>query len=318
MKTYYLPLKLKSGLLSDLQSDTIYGHFCWRLLEQSGESILTEFINLYREGKPVFSLSDGLLLVDDNILFPKPFFHYNKPYFADETKKDKILKFVGNKDEKEEQFLSYGSLTAYLGNTKRAAQKNYNGKLMEESLRVNVQIDRDSLTSSDGKLFSYNPKYAAENVRFAVLINIFDEDSFSLFECAEVLKDVFETGFGKKKSSGYGQFEPGDLEEYKIDEPENTNAFVVLGNYLTAPEDAVTPIGYKINTKYGRLGEQLSLSDNPFKNPIAFLTAGSCFQTTKPEKEFFGRVTGEGQISPSFPEVTQFGIPFSLKFRYEG
>ena len=38
-----LKLKLKSGLLSELQSDTIFGHFAWRFKEEHGEEKLLEF-----------------------------------------------------------------------------------------------------------------------------------------------------------------------------------------------------------------------------------------------------------------------------------
>jgi len=63
-----LKLKLKSGLLSELQSDTIFGHFCWRMREQIGEDNLKKFISSYHENKPVFTISDGMI-EENNILF---------------------------------------------------------------------------------------------------------------------------------------------------------------------------------------------------------------------------------------------------------
>ncbi len=94
------------------------------------------------------------------------------------------------------------------------------------------------------------------------------------------------------------------------------NNFMVLGNYLPTDYVKALPIGYEINTKYGKLGEDLSQSENPFKNPIVFLTAGSCFQTDS-NKDFFGRVTDDGEISKSNPFAVQFGIPFSLRVKMD-
>src|SRR5690606_35840403 len=103
MKTYILTLKQKSGLLSELQSDTIYGHFCWRLKEKLGVDKLAEFISAYRNNKPVFTLSDGLLKVGDEIHFPRPYI-FSKPEIK-EKKADKITEFVERKKNKERNYL---------------------------------------------------------------------------------------------------------------------------------------------------------------------------------------------------------------------
>lgn len=322
MKTYILPLKQKSGLLSELQSDTIYGHFCWRLKERLGDEKLTEFISLYKNKKPVFILSDGLLQVNGEIRFPRPYI-FNKPEIK-QTKTEKVLEFVKRKANKERNYLTATELNSFLNSgevkiEEKNEPENSKGKrkskkpVLSEELRVSVQIDRSTFGSSEGRLFSYNPKYTREDVSYVVLFKVIDDSTYKSFECESILKEVFKVGFGKKKSSGYGQFNVGEITEYNsFKEPDDTNAFIVLGNYLPDESDEITPIGYDINTKYGKLGEELAQSENPFKNPIVFLTAGSCFQTNT-KKEFFGKISDEGKISPARKEVVQFGMPFSLK-----
>lgn len=321
MKTYILPLKQKSGLLSELQSDTIYGHFCWRLKERLGDEKLTEFISLYKNKKPVFILSDGLLQVNGEIRFPRPYI-FSKPEIK-KTKAEKVLEFVKRKANKERNYLTATELNSFLNSgvvkiEEKNEPENSKGKrkskkpVLSEELRVSVQIDRSTFGSSEGRLFSYNPKYTREDVSYVVLIKVIDDSTYKSFECESILKEVFKVGFGKKKSSGYGQFNVGEITEYNsFKEPDDTNAFIVLGNYLPDESDEITPIGYDINTKYGKLGEEYSQSENPFKNPIVFLTAGSCFQTNT-KKEFYGQITDEGKISAK-KEVVQFGMPFSLK-----
>lgn len=323
MKTYLLPLTQKSGLLTELQSDTIYGHFCWRLKEHLGSDKLNEFISQYKSNKPVFSLSDGLLKDENEILFPRPLV-FSKPELK-ETKSEKIIEFIQRKSDKEQKYLTLSEMNEFLKTGKVVLSKqNTDGKtdklkrtrpIRIEDLRVSVQIDRNTLGSSEGKLFSYNPTYTDSSVSFILLIKVLDESLFEQFSCDKILKDVFNIGFGKKKSSGYGQFETGELVEFNdLEEPTDSDAFLSLGNYLPSFGDYATPIGYDINTKYGKLGEELSQSENPFKNPIVLLRAGSCFKTTRPNL-YYGRITKEGEISSSCRFAVQFGIPFILNFR---
>ncbi len=324
MKTYTLTLKLKSGLLTELQTDTIYGHFCWRLKEHLGENKLSEFISFYKSGKPIFTLSDGLLKVKDKIRFPRPLI-FEKPEIK-QNKFDKVLNFVDRKSSKERNYLTLDEMNFFLSNGKvqifdlaEASDSNQKNKkkkkILEDSLRVSVQIDRKSFGSMQRRLFSYKPQYTRDDVSFVVLLKVIDEEKFTEFYCEQILKDTFSLGYGKKKSSGYGQFEVLSFEEFnEIKEPDESDTFVVLGNYLPSIDDKVLPLAYDYNTKYGKLGEELSTSENPFKNPIVFLTAGSCFKTTNP-KAFYGRLTKEGEISGSYNFAIQFGMPFTLNFK---
>lgn len=324
MKTYMLTLKQKSGLLTDLQSDTIYGHFCWRLKEQLGVEKLTEFISLYKNNKPVFTLSDGLLQIKGEIQFPRPLV-FSKPEIKP-SKTEKVLEFVKRKSNKERNFINLNELNKFLSSgivemDETPLESSVKAKIKKpvktESLRVSVQIDRNTFGSSEGRLFSYNPKYIRDDVSYVLLLKVLDDTAFDNFMCEKILSDTFTLGYGKKKSSGYGQFEVGNLVEFnKFREPQDSNAFVVLGNYLPSEIDNASLIGYEINTKYGKLGEDLSQSENPFKNPIAFLTAGSCF-TTRRNSEFYGRVTDEREISSVNSFAVQFGMPFTFNFKSE-
>lgn len=314
MKTYILSLKQKSGLLTELQSDTIYGHFCWRLKEKLGEDKLSEFIALYQNNNPVFLISDGFIVVNDEIRFPRPYV-FSKPVIK-ESKTEKVLEFVDRKKNKERNYLTAAEFNDFLktGIVNLNESPSQLKKGTAEALRVSVQIDRGTFGSSEGKLFSYKPIYTSEGVSYVILIKVLNDEAYKNFLCESIIKEIFVVGFGKKKSSGYGQFEVGEVKEYsEFTEPENSNAFLVLGNYLPSNSDKALPIGYDINTKYGKLGEELSGSANPFKNPIAFLVSGSCFKT-EARKEFYGRITDNSEITQSSPFAVQFGIPFTLKF----
>lgn len=314
-----LCLKPKSALITELQSDTIYGHFCWRLKEKLGEKKLADFIALYKNGGPVFLLSNGLLKSDNDIYLPTPYL-FDKPQIK-EKKKDKILDFINRKQKKESPFLSLKQFNKLLNGTRFDNLPDSENKDIipgeRKHLHVKAQIDRKSLTAAQGKLFSYNPRVISKGYSYVIFIKILYENHFNEYQCEQIFKDVFTLGFGKKKSSGYGHFEDAiTLNSFSgFDEPEDHNAIVVLGNYLPSDKDGITPIGYNINVKHGKFGEELAQSENPFKNPITFLTAGSCFKTSNKQKNFYGRISDEGEISEVHRKSVQFGCPFFLRMK---
>ncbi len=326
-----LSLRLKSGLLSELQSDTILGHFCWRLKDKFGEDKLKEFISPYFNNNPVFTISNSFFEKDfietktkkvlrTEIFFPKPMLHI-KSGETGKTKKDKMIGFLINKEMKSKNYLTLSQFNLVLNGK---IDELYNKLLADDieypkfqsNLRVSVEIDRQSFSSKEGQLFSYNPKHLDENTRIIFFVKIFNEKAFTDFDCENVLKDVFEVGFGKKKSSGYGQFEVISFNDFTaFEEPEEANGFITLSNYLPSSEDGITDDSkYDFLVKYGKLGEELSLSEKPFKKPIIMFTPGSCFISNK-KKDHYGRTTRISEISEFKPEAIQFGTPFTLKFK---
>jgi len=328
-KIYILSLKLKSGLLTELQSDTVFGHFCWRLKDIKGKDKLKEFLNLYLENKPVFTVSNSFFgdKDKDNIYFPKPLITYEYD-FVEKSKKEKITNFLKYKDRKKIKNLTLNEFNASLtGNTAdldmQIEKRLKEGKEIpkfKKDLRVSVEIDRNTFSSKGGQLFSYAPNYLHNDYTLNLFIKVIDGDKYDSFKCENILKEVFIIGFGKKKSSGYGEFEITNLDENKrfkeykgFIEPTESNGFISLGNYLPAETDNLTDFFYETHLKYTKLGEEYALSENPFKKPIIFMIPGSVFKTSA-KKEYYGRCTKNGEIS-SVPGVIQNGFAFSLKIK---
>lgn len=323
-KIYKLSLKLTSGLLSELQSDTIFGHFCWRLKETLGEVKLSEFLQLYNAGNPVFTLSDGILEKDNELFFPKPLLQ--TPYKMEATNKyERIKSFLELKEQKDKKLITVDQLNHYINNRldkyAESFQDEYNSKLKYPSfikdVRMHVQIDRENFAAAEGQLFPAGPQYIDTDTYIAVLIKIINRNYFDENKFEEILKSVFTLGYGKKKSSGYGTFEVKEYGEFdRLKEPSNPNGFIVLGNYLPSQNDFIKDAYYSTNVKYGLLGEEYSNSQNPFKKPILFLTSGSCFFTDT-KKDFYGRCTNKGEITDYLPNVVQNGIPFTLNALFD-
>lgn len=314
-----LSLKPKSGLLTPLQSDTIFGHFCWRLVEKKGEVILKKFLGLYLDGKPVFTLSDGLFEVKGEVLFPKPL--KQSPLSGDDLEKpEKIKKFLLRKEARGRKFITAGHLQLFLDGKMEeyeerfASEEDQFSPSLHDDLRIHVRIDRDTMKSEDSMLFQTKPQYLSEETGFAVLIKVIDKQNYPEFDVENILREVFETGFGKKKSSGYGAFTVLGFSEYDLlKEPEDGIGFLTLGNYLPSEEDNSEPGFYDYMVKYGKLGENQSSGRNPFKKPMIMMKPGSCFKTNS-VKPFYGRMTALGEVS-SETEVYQCGIPFTLNYQ---
>lgn len=325
-KIYKLKLKLKSGLLSEVHSDTTFGHFAWRFLESHGEPELKSFLQRYLDRNPVFTISDGMFELEDhkrNIhehFFPKP--AKLTPYKVNAgSKKERIKQMISHKESKKQNLISLKQLNFYINGDindfDESFSDDYHSQLnypkFLQDLRVNVEIDRYTLSSQEGQLFTYSPKFTRDNVYIFLLIKVLDEEAYEKYNCEAIIKSVFEIGYGKKKSSGFGHF---DIEEYaefnKINEPEEPNGFVSLSHYIPSINDNLEDIHYSLNVKYGKLGEQYSLSANPFKAPIILLEPGTVVLTNQ-KSEFYGKAVNN--IIDLKPDVLQNGIAFTLKTR---
>jgi len=238
-----LCVHLKSGVLSTFDSDTTLGIFCWRLRQLHGEEKLKSFLERYRNGNPVFTISNELFDVNGTIFFPQPVYIPTLKT-QKESKKEKIGDMLRHKESRSNNFISLRQLNAFLnGNFEEYNQREtdiYADKKRKKKLTpgytselcVSVEIDRESSKSKEGQLFSYHPKYLREGNKLVFLIKVLDKNAFNEFDCEKVLKDVFEIGYGKKKSSGYGHCKVFSFEDFnEIKEPESPNGFLTLSNY---------------------------------------------------------------------------------------
>jgi CRISPR-associated protein Csm4 len=177
------------------------------------------------------------------------------------------------------------------------------------------QTDRSTNTAggASGELFDF-----VETVLPEVMIYWRIEDGF-IELVKDFLEDLKASGYGKRKSVGYGQIESFTLEEFNgfNDEIPQANGFISLSRFVPKPEDPTD--GYwDIVVKYGKLGEELAVSGNPFKKPLIQLECGSCFfDEVKPDwvNRWYGQLV-DG-IAPQHPEVKQYGFAFLVPMRIE-
>jgi len=311
-----LTLKLKSGLLSELQSDTIFGHFAWRFKDYWGAEKLEEFLNNFINRNPVFTVSDGFFEKDGNIFFPKPL-KLTPQKSSGQDKKERLINFLKQKESKSRKLITLKELNLFLkGKIEDFESSLENSEIkdfprFEEDLRVSVEIDRETMSSKEGQLFSYYPKFLKDDTNIVIFVKVLNEKKWEDEKCEDIFYNLFEIGFGKKKSSGYGQFEiVNGFEEFNgFEIPNEPNGFYSLSHYLPSNEDKIKDSYYDINIKYGKLAEEKSGSQNPFKPALVLLRPGSCF-VTDVQNEFYGRAVNE--IIDYFPKAVHNGIAFTL------
>lgn len=271
----------------------------WR----EGEKALAQFLQGYKNGDPVFVLSDGM----PGDLIPSPahlsLMTPESRTFDDFQKAKKLKKIAwltpnefasvqkGNKDiERGTDFQTYETFTT-----------------------LHSSINRISGTTGDeGSLFELEEHALRESEQFiSVYIKIkngWEEKALALFKALSV------TGYGRKKSVGKGAFEiMGGLETFNnFNDFSSANGFVSLSHFVPAKNDPTDGF-YKTMVKYGKLGGEFTFCGKPFKKPLMMLTAGSCFRSKGDIKPFYGRMVED--ISPAKPEVIYNDTKKQLKQR---
>ena len=102
----------------------------------------------------------------------------------------------------------------------------------------------------------------------------------------ELFTDLELTGYGKKKSSGKGNFKIVSVEEVKLPAAASANAFVALSAFVPAPADP-TDGTYGIMVKRGKIGEWFPRFVSPHKRPVIMIEAGSTFRESS-ARDYYG------------------------------
>jgi CRISPR-associated protein Csm4 len=145
-----------------------------------------------------------------------------------------------------------------------------------------------------------------------VLVKVLDEKKMKDYKVEERLRQVFEEGYGKKKSVGMGQFEIAGWKERDICEAEDASHILLLSNFVPAKNDPSEGM-YETFVKYGKLGEERSIAGagNFYKKPIVMVKEGATFKISKWEKKYTGRMLNDICADP---KVMHYGYGFTLRF----
>ncbi len=320
MQTYRVRLRPRSATLSPWQADTLFGHWCWLTLYEEGEAKLRTFLDPYKAGEPPIVLSNGF---PDNWL-PRPIL---PPRLRAPSRKktDQVEAMQAAKAGKDVRFVSLDEFNALCQGDEvllttspgvvmqRSELKNRINRLTGTTASFEIEGEEVGGTLFDRQELAYVDRSGLFPVPLDVSIYVKVADEESATKAEDLFRRLARSGYGAKKAVGYGQFEVAEFERFDgFAELDDANGFVSLANWVPARGDP--RIGfYNTLVKYGKLGEELAVSENPFKFPLTMLAAGSSFYVEGEVKEYYGRLVPG--IAPAAPEVMQYGYAFAVPVR---
>ncbi len=277
---YKLTISPYSSFNYPIQSDTLFGAFCWSYKYLYGTEKLEQFLDLCITQKPPIIFSN--MFFKDMLPIPLAVLDKIKNIDYNNLEQHKKIKKL-NKDS----FLPKEIFLQVLENNYDNVLNNIiNPKLYVETQTHNMVNINSSIVNNydgNGNLYSINTYYSKLDFDIYILC----ENDIN--EYMPVLNLMFELGIGKRKSTGKGGFkiiQQPIIEQDLIKNFEKANGFVVLSNFI--PDKLDSTNGYfNIITKFPKLDREFATSENPFKKPLTMIQVGSCFYY-KIKKDYCG------------------------------
>jgi CRISPR-associated protein Csm4 len=298
MNFYKVTLRLNSPFASEWQADTIWGHLCWGLRFSHGEDALANFIARYGSGEPPLLVSNG---------FPGDFLP--RPVLPRKPAADRA-DYAKRKANKNTRWLTIEEFIEAL-NGRDVAPSERPEEIQIITLKNLINRRTDTTASPEGqdaagRLFSFRQHYLD-----MVSIYLKVTDDF-IGTAKELFQNLAKSGYGKRKTVGYGQFAVQSFDAFAGFAPTAApNGFVSLSNFVPAATNPTKGF-WDILVKYGKLGEEYAISGNPHKQPLVMFRAGSCFYDQSGH-DYYGRlVTG---LSGRYPEAVQYGYALPVPIR---
>jgi len=341
LKRYEITIKPLSMFGTPLKGDTLFGQFCWQAAydNQLLDGGLEKWIACYGE-RPfaVFSsawpkaVRDGrsfyaLKRPDMPLIRLFPDTSGDKKRLMKERKKNAAKKWLlipedlcfsldGGYLTDQELLPLVASNSCEGASGKRYDRKKQSWK--EEFLQPHNTINRMTMTTGEGMFAPYTQP--AEVFRPGMELTIFaviDEEATDVTRLRDGLKRIGDFGFGKDASTGWGRFEVTEVTEKPWSGELRANACYTLGPSVPKRgffrEVFFTPF-----TRYGRHGDVMARSRNPFKTPVIMAEEGAVFMPTTSDvfsKPYLGCAVRD--VSKSLPETVVQGyapyLPFALE-----
>jgi len=248
--------------ISELQSDTIFGHFAWGL-RYKDENKLNLLMQKF-ENEPFIIFSDAFL----KDFLPKPFFSSflsdcNELEYVKQVKKSKYI-------QKDKFFENINNLSS---NKVFEIIKNQE---INSNLKVSItqknSINRFTNLVEEG-LYTIKEKFNKDEYEIYFK---YKSDLITKKEIEEIFEDISKIGYGKDRSTGKGRFKfriDWNFKEknYFIDKK---RFYLNLSTCFYNPKNMVLIYGKTI-TKFPKAGS--FYSNEPYKNPSIMYLPGSIF-----------------------------------------
>lgn len=342
MKLYEIILKPESGFGTPLKGDTIFGHICWQAsydpkLLNGG---LDKWIACYGE-RPfaVFSSAWPKIRKEGATFYvvKRPDFPPNRLFpvavkdrmKAMKQKKDNAKKtwllipenlaitFAENSFISDEEVLTlaFHELT---GQTRKAMRKKAARQFKKEFTQPHNTINRTTMTTGSGMFapFSEVADFYYPETELAVFVLI-DEEATDIDRMRTAMERIGTVGFGRNASTGCGRFSLAEHEEKTIVPNGEVDACYTLAPAL--PEKGrYRDYWFSPFIRFGRHGDALAVSKNPFKNPVIMIDEGAVLIPA--DKDVFSKPylgSAAANVSKVLPGAVTQGYSIYLPFKLE-
>ena len=342
---YRYHIRPTSPVMTQLMSDTFFGHFCWMLLYEKGEGFLADFLSAHGDGKTAPVLFSSAFVSGS---LPRPvlpslrreqirsfveehFVHDKANLFKNMTDKQKT--FIGMTNIKAWSKLEQLSIEQWnelkddyseirLFETifeKYEGGDGFNGSTsFETEMSASNTVNRISgtVTAESGGLFQREKIWYHEGIELDLYVEVNSEEMIPLVR--QFFTDCLpRTGFGADKSIGMGALEFSIDEMFKPDlfSVDEANARLSL-SLASFPDIETYDAFYRLKTKFGKLGGSFAFSSptggnpRPFKKPVLMYEPGAVFLCAEDinDKPLLDNVHSDKRIR-------HCGIPITLPFK---
>lgn len=320
---------VQSKLQTPLQSDTIYGHFCWGLRYHQGEEALSEFLDASKKGPPILissALPAGFV--------PRPELpSLDRKALFDKAKelgfgKGKAQLFSGMSQLKEIKKKKWLSIKQWhqirheasdLQVISELADSHSQPKTMQVSSKAHNTISRlDNTVIEPGGLYFTREYWTFPGARFDLYCFFENQHWKSLWEKVW-MEYIIPFGFGKDKSTGSGQLEFHLVETFSEDifQLDDADAWMSL-SHCVLDDYPTNASWFSSHLKKGRLGGEYAVhgpgggKSNPFKKSILMQLPGSVLKhAVQPKGRLLENVHSDERIC-------HFGLGLFLPLRLGG
>ena len=344
MKVYEITIKPLSGFGTPLKGDTIFGHFCWQIaydetlvgktLDDLLSSYETKPFAVFSSAYPKFCTGDRyqyalktpdmppdkiFSLSEDVKLRIKERKKYKKKTWMILQENKNIISF------KEMEFLNDKELiekaiSNLSDETKRLLRRKKEKSFTAAFNQPHNAINRLTGTTGEDRFapFSVEQHVYYPETELALFVGV-DETVIDIEQITTGLERIGDFGFGKDASSGLGRFRLGECDEIELSRlgSDSPNACYTLGPFV--PEsDIYTEMFYAPFTRYGRHGDVLAKSSNPFKSPVIMADEGGIFipkSSAVFNKPYIGKAVTN--ISKAEPKAVTQGYSLYIPVRVE-
>jgi CRISPR-associated protein Csm4 len=163
-------------------------------------------------------------------------------------------------------------------------------------------INRQTLTTGEDPFAPYTQEvhFYFPGTELAVFV-LLDEAATDIDRVAVGLMRMGQTGFGRDASIGLGRFQVLHHRELTLSRLPEANALYTLAPCVPA-RDSFAEAFFVPFVRYGKHGDRLATSRNPFKAPVVMAAPGAVFvpqDSRAASRPYFGRaVTGVSRAEP--------------------